>query len=776
VDTRTRNYYSVSQAALQEQQHDYGGDDEEDKTVQDYDMMAMMAVATALQEQQHDYGGDYGGDYGAQSKQYDPYTLSEQQITAGNSIIYNFSTGIRTVMLVAQMQSGKTGCFLYTAAECIRKGLVERVICLCGATDTELRDQLNKEVRGGGDFYDKYTYHLENYGLNHREIQNIKKKVKDNIKVVWGAKLKKYCTDKSLKTLFIWDESHYAQSKSQAPDKFLEKFGISGSGEGLADSNNYLLSVSATSFSELSCKVNGVQTKRVVAMLPGKGYTSVKNIMESGRLKTFRDVKTALSIALEKPSISPKNCVIRCTKTNMEDIKATCLEKGWKPVLYNSTTKDKEKDEGERIWNGLDNQPQENTAILITGRCRMGKNLVKTHISFVMETCENSNTDTILQGLLGRVCGYYQPGSDTVDVYLPETIVEERNSDGKNELERYVELMDGLNQGKSPEDLNIPTKAMNLDKKSIQKQMKPILPFIVRGVPENAKKEVLESHVKESIMAPDFDYGRTDSQQFESLREMIRLEELVLQTHDVCDNLKGNQEKKWSDLSHKVKVCCITKTDSTPERLWHTDAKGEEGSICHFFYYKDENEYGIPANSVAIYGVTKPINQPNAYPLPLDKCVFNSNHEPYTKADKKDKKAKEAVKEANKKAKEAVKEANKKDKKAKEAVKEANKKDKKAVKEANKKAKEAVKEANKKAKEAVKEANKKAKEAVKEANKKAKEAVKEANKKAKEAKKVVTKFYVNDGLGAAMVDRLLHRKSDDVTDGTLHPRPVNDGQ
>ncbi len=90
VDTRTRNYYSVSQAALQEQQHDYGGDDEEDKTVQDYDMMAMMAVATALQEQQHDYGGDYGGDYGAQSKQYDPYTLSEQQITAGNSIIYNF--------------------------------------------------------------------------------------------------------------------------------------------------------------------------------------------------------------------------------------------------------------------------------------------------------------------------------------------------------------------------------------------------------------------------------------------------------------------------------------------------------------------------------------------------------------------------------------------------------------------------------------------------------------------------------------------------------------
>ncbi len=51
------------------------------------------------------------------------------------------------------------------------------------------------------------------------------------------------------KTLYIWDESHFGQTKGQAVSMFLKKCNLVPGRKG--QNGNFLLSVSATPFSEL---------------------------------------------------------------------------------------------------------------------------------------------------------------------------------------------------------------------------------------------------------------------------------------------------------------------------------------------------------------------------------------------------------------------------------------------------------------------------------------------------------------------------------------------
>ena len=45
--------------------------------------------------------------------QYDPNLLSKQQLSAGKKILTNFNCYYRWILLMAQMQSGKTETFLF---------------------------------------------------------------------------------------------------------------------------------------------------------------------------------------------------------------------------------------------------------------------------------------------------------------------------------------------------------------------------------------------------------------------------------------------------------------------------------------------------------------------------------------------------------------------------------------------------------------------------------------------------------------------------------------
>jgi hypothetical protein len=433
---------------------------------------------------------------------YNHRVLSEQQIVAGETIITTFQDpdDFRWCLLIAQMQSGKTETYLFAACESLRRNIAENVVIFSGNAETDLKTQLINEVTGsrGTKFYNKYKRYLKTHGMSDDGMDDFFDEVKEKISVKWGTDLNKY-NGSVTKTLFIWEESHHAQSVHQCPDKFLRNIGISADGDFsiLQSKNNFLISISATPFSEISDIYHHSQEKKVVFMKPGTNYNSVEKMLHTGRIKSFLNLEEGLTRALRTEHIEPKYGIIRITKKNEDIVKSICLLLGWTVIVYDSISSKEEQSLGKKTGDNMANRPVKNTAILLRGKCRMGKNLQKEFILFVMETAKNSKTDTVLQGLLGRVCGY-STGSDTIDVYLHQKIVK------SEELERYVSA---VNSADTDIPTIIPRKANNLATSKISIS-EPIIPIKITRDRRISNTNNRDAIIQDVVDAFGVDMGR----------------------------------------------------------------------------------------------------------------------------------------------------------------------------------------------------------------------------------------------------------------------------
>jgi hypothetical protein len=423
----------------------------------------------------------------ASNEVYDSEMLSRQQIETGKTIINNFiNLRVRWNILMAQMQSGKTETFLFVAAEMIRIGLIAKIVVFSGNSDTDLKSQLQKEVEDGPNakFYDKYELFLEGeLKISTRDRMQIKKNIKSNIQIVWGTQLINY-SGPTENTVFIWEESHHAQSLKQCPDKFLRQIGISADGDDtiLAANNNYVVSVSATPFSEVCDKVNLDQTKAIVSMEPGQNYNSVAKMLAAGRIKFYSDISTALQLALNTRHVGNKYAIVRISSKNEAEIKRIISNNGWNFCVFDSVSDDHvERALGEAMWKNMKNEPDKDTVILLRNKCRMGKNLEKAHILFCFETAKKSRTDTILQGLLGRVCGY-SANSENIDVYISDKIQK------TGEIERYIQMTNGQEI--------VPRRANNLKGAGNMSNREPV---IIMKIDKNEITE--DSRIEDDIRA-----------------------------------------------------------------------------------------------------------------------------------------------------------------------------------------------------------------------------------------------------------------------------------
>ena len=164
-----------------------------------------------------------------------------------------------------------------------------------------------------------------------------------------------------------------------------------------------------------------------------------------------------------------KYAIVRITSKNDKEVETIIKENNWKIVYFDSISSEEDKKNGKDIWDSMENAPDRDTVILIRNKCRMGKNLKKTHILFCFETSKKSNTDTLLQGLLGRICGY-STNSENIDIYLSEQI---QKSD---EINKYIKMIKyGLknddddeddNDDNDEDDFKMPKIAKNLIKKT----------------------------------------------------------------------------------------------------------------------------------------------------------------------------------------------------------------------------------------------------------------------------------------------------------------------
>lgn len=449
--------------------------------------------------------------------------ITIEHIEAANKIIDTYQSGSRWSILIAQMQSGKTFTFLLVCSELIRLQIIESVVIFSGNAETDLKEQLVKKTSGEDhEFFDAYQDYLEDvFLLNRIKRREIIKIIKENISVIWGSELNKF-KEQPEKTLFIWEEAHFAQNLNQCPDKFLRQVCIAANGDNqyLEEKHNYVLTVSATPFSELSDNIHRQQDKNVVYLRAGTGYNSLKNIRDSGRLKSFKSVEDTLSQALNKEHTTSKYAVVRMSKTNEQQLITIIQANHWDFVIYDTLGKDengkKNKDiiyKGKQVWDNMKNTPEKDTVILLRGKCRMGKNLEKSHILFVMETAKSSNTDTVLQSLLGRVCGYSK-GSDKIDVYLHENIF--RNG----EINSYIELVEGIEQYGTVRTM--PRKARNLNEKRIRLH-DPIIPIrIFKKTSSNDRSDILTDVYNALTNEVERIFNKNSEDKFEEVSEKIR--------------------------------------------------------------------------------------------------------------------------------------------------------------------------------------------------------------------------------------------------------------
>ena len=424
---------------------------------------------------------------------YDENRLPSRQVETGMTIYNHFMSEFRWILLFAQMQSGKTETYMFAAAEMVRLEKVKNVVIFSGNRETELRDQLPDNFQA---FLEKYRLYLQLdlgfspeitsqivKGLN----KNFGKKAKDStVRIVWGTELEKY-NGPNTETLFIWDESHYGQSLKQEADKFLRKIGISADGDAdiLRESRNYFMSVSATPFSEMSDLKHGSQSKQVVIMRPVSAYNSVEKMWNGGRVHAYQDLKLGLVEALSSvPAESRKWAVVRSTLKNESKVVAEIERAKWNVVYYNSDQTCLVDGVVQDNMDFMDIAPSKNTCIVLKGMCRMGKQLKKNHLGFVFETSVGSKTDTVLQGLLGRSCGY--GNSANVHVYLPAVIC------NNGEIDRYISMVSEAQQ--------MPKKGMNI--KGCRNTLDPIIPVRVEFDSESLNdldREELIMSVKAAI-------------------------------------------------------------------------------------------------------------------------------------------------------------------------------------------------------------------------------------------------------------------------------------
>ena len=162
---------------------------------------------------------------------------------------------------------------------------MDRVIVVCGNAEHELSDQLRASKT---DFIRLYVQTEFAY-LSAAMITSVIRMLEAQIQVWCGADLNRNSTHPSSarNTLFIWEEAHYAQDKTNRPHKFFKNLCITADGEISnleGERNNYVLTVSATPFSELSNIWHNGQKKRVVRLEPAEGYKGPRHFLAAGAI------------------------------------------------------------------------------------------------------------------------------------------------------------------------------------------------------------------------------------------------------------------------------------------------------------------------------------------------------------------------------------------------------------------------------------------------------------------------------------------------------------
>jgi len=325
-----------------------------------------------------------------------------QQSTTSSNIFGVYLKGLRYAILLALCQAGKTGAFQELIRMMLADGIIERVYIVCGSNETELRDQAHADTKKAN----PVAY------------------AEGRITVIFRQDFDKTTMDIT-NSLIVAEESHLDQGRDMMLDRFLRKHGLTmdGNPATLIEKNAFILSVDATPYSELAALAHK-QTpfaKHIEFLEAGPSYYGLADYKFQGRINETFDIASdpAAFARLFKPA---KWALMRLSSGKKADaqevaIKQVCAAKGYR-VLYFTAQRE------EMAITDLEHAPSVPTAVIVRGRLRAGKVVCKKHIAFVWEGAATSKTDSLVQGLLGRMCGY-EFGEEKPMIFVPSSALKE---------------------------------------------------------------------------------------------------------------------------------------------------------------------------------------------------------------------------------------------------------------------------------------------------------------------------------------------------------------
>tara|TARA_Y100000389_G_C17458460_1_gene519818 strand:- start:187 stop:2133 length:1947 start_codon:yes stop_codon:yes gene_type:complete len=507
------------------------------------------------------------------------YTFYENQKECATEILEKFKAQ-SYVILCAQMQSGKTGTYLYAALSMIYHKIIDNIIIVSGVSDKNLREQCMNDKDNAFDSF------FEDKVMTGGEVRRIEK----SIHVLFSQDLSKM-NEISENTLVIWDESHYAQNQSNRPNKWFDTIGLedvlNGKNLGRLKSKKiFVLSVSATPFSETIDNEKSADKKECVFLKPASYYRGLGKFIENQKVKEAVKIdsknKNKVKEIFEEFVDSNKYLIVRVHTANyiLDEI---ITELNFGRVSYDMNSKfDLNKD-------FLSKCPEKTTVILIKAKCRLGYVVHKEFVGLVYETSSDSKADAQFQGLWGRMCG--TPSEKDKFEYMPDVYVTKDN------------IRRGKKYAKSFENDEVPMidHAHNVPKQSIRRrniaesEFHPSIPIKLEDIPGFELKDVKDTIQELSGYHHTHpSWNGNNPTQIQELKEMLSSNEKISKrdlSHKSYDSRKMNMVQSYNQKTRDFRFFDPRKEKKSNFLIWMKfEGDGKENGNYFMWWTKNQDE------------------------------------------------------------------------------------------------------------------------------------------------------------------------------------------
>lgn len=390
------------------------------------------------------------------------YYVFDNQIESALNIIDEFKRGNRWCLLMAEMQSGKSGTFFS----------VPYII----SRNVELAKQLSLSYNYKDDIN---TFLLT--PMNHKELitqfeQDIVSFTGVDIKrnVIHNTEMSKFLninksewsiTDIDMiekmkkNSIILIDESHYGSNNNQILNRFLEEIlEIKACGDNtcLKEKNIYVLSISATPMAENLSIDNKYTFKKIILLKNSDSYFGISEMFENNKVKQSFDFSDDIEVDSFIKHIDKidKNgyILVRTSSKNASKI-IQKLNKNITYCHYNHETTESLLNNTD-INNILMKKPITKHIIFFKGKLRVGQR-VKTNNVIMVHDTYRSKSDTTVQSFLGRCCGYNK--NQDIDIFC----------DLESARGYYKWTKNGFSKLQTPKSRNVDIKILGIEPSDI---------------------------------------------------------------------------------------------------------------------------------------------------------------------------------------------------------------------------------------------------------------------------------------------------------------------